>query len=562
MIRRILSRRRRGAMAVIAMVGMAPVTAMMSANLNTSQMVDDRRQMQDAADALANAHGAWTARALNIISMNNVTAAQLLTVAVGSEALSMTTNEIIVAAAAASAAITAHGGRECKPYSKVDAVLWSPLCGAWHSAIGLPAAYAAIRAMDINSDFDPMHGVETARKALDAIDGMNRALVARHPRAMSEIAQSHYAILDLDDHHFADPCNGPGVANCRRTNSRDGMALPLVEARTGFDGAYTRLAALMEFGTVNTDTTFLKRGFTQRLRGPLRVGGSRARPELDEHINNITEVGNILYEFDWFYRSSLSDMPKHPLHGPGTALFPRFDGFKTPPYRGAGFVDRRRNLLDFMHEMGRITVPLNEIALGIARLSPVNGFDRHFQSRQGTYLNLNPPVPNRRQDRTGNNSFYRFYTMMHMSVAMPDMRRLIPVSIIPPATAVEVPEIFQLPDISPIDPLPPIEPIAMPDEFRILAFGQKDKSQRFGERIMSSPVTGHTGYAQAGVFNPDGATLFTQNWQSRLMPATRLDNPRQAGSDLDRAARAAFDDLAADLRQVRTQSNWGRVHAH
>ena len=152
--------------------------------------------------------------------------------------------------------------------------------------------------------------------------------------------------------------------------------------------------------------------------------------------------------------------------------------------------------------------------------------------------------------------------MMHMSVAMPDMRRLIPVSIIPPATAVEVPEIFQLPDISPIDPLPPIEPIAMPDEFRILAFGQKDKSQRFGERIMSSPVTGHTGYAQAGVFNPDGATLFTQNWQSRLMPATRLDNPRQAGSDLDRAARAAFDDLAADLRQVRTQSNWGRVHAH
>ena len=548
-------------MAVIAMVGMAPVTAMMSANLNTSQMVDDRRQMQDAADALANTHGAWTARALNIISMNNVTAAQLLTVAVGSEALSMTTNEIIVAAAAATAAIKAHEGRECKPYSKIDAVLWTPGCIAWHEMINIPAAYAAIRAMDINSDFDPMHGVETARKALDAIDGMNKALAARHPRAMSEIAQSYYRLLDLDDHHFADPCNGPGVANCRRSNSRDGMALPLIEAKTGIDGAYTRLAALMQLGTVNTDTTFLKRGFTQRLKGPLRVGGSRARPELKEHINNITEVGNILYEFNWFYRSSLSDMPRHPLHGPGTALFPRFTGFKSFPYRGAPFVDRRRNVLDILHEVGRIAAPINETALGFARLAPI-GFDRHFRSRTGTYLMLNPPIPNRRQERVGNNSFYRFFTMLHMSVATPRARRLIPVSIIPYATAVEVPEIFQLPDISPIHPAPPVEPIAMPDEFRILALGQKDKSQRFGERIMSSPVISHTGYAQAGVFNPDGATLFTQNWQSRLMPATRLDNPRQAGGDLDRAATAAFDDLASDLQQVQTLGDWGRVHAH
>jgi hypothetical protein len=561
MIGKFLSRRRRGAMAVIAMVGMAPVTAMMSTNLNTSQMVDDRRQMQDAADALANTHGAWTARALNIISMNNVTAAQLLTVAVGSEALSMTTTEIIAAATAATTAIKAHEARECRPYSKVDAVLWTPACIAWHEMINLPAIYAAIRAMDINSDFDPMHGVETARKALDAIDGMNKALAARHPRAMSEIAQSHYRLLDLDDHHFADPCNGPGVANCSRRNSRDGMALPLIEAETGFDGAYTRLAALMQFGTVTTDTTFLKRGFTERLRGPLRVGGSRARPELDEHINNITEVGNILYEFDWFYRSTLSDMPRHPLHGPGTALIPRIDGIKSAPYRGAGFVDRRRNLLDVLHDAGRIAAPINEIALGLARLAPI-GFDRHFRSRTGTYLVLNPPVPNRRQDRTGNNSFHRFFTMLHMSVATPDVRRFIPVSIIPPATAVEVPEIFQLPGISPIHPAPPVEPIAMPDEFRILAFGQKAKSRRFGERIMSSPVTGHTGYAQAGVFNPDGATLFTQNWQSRLMPATRLDNPRQAGRDLDRAASAAFDDLASDLQQVRSSSSWGRVHAH
>ncbi len=55
MIRQFLSRRRKGAMAMVALAGMVPVTAMMAANINTSQMVDDRRQVQDAADALERA---------------------------------------------------------------------------------------------------------------------------------------------------------------------------------------------------------------------------------------------------------------------------------------------------------------------------------------------------------------------------------------------------------------------------------------------------------------------------------------------------------------------------
>ena len=370
MIRDFLTRRRKGAMAMVALVGMVPVTAMMSANLNTSQMVDDRRQMQDAADALATMHGTWTARALNIISMNNVTAAQLMTVAVGSEALSATTNELIVAAGLATAKIKAHGGKECKPYTKLDAILWSPFCVGWHEMINFPAYYATVRAMDINSDFDPLHGVETARKALDAIEGMNTSLAARHPRAMAEISEDYYQILELDDHHFADPCNGHGVANCDRTNSGDGMALPLVPAKAGPSGAYGRLAFLMKFGTQTSDTTFLKRGFTTPMKGPLRVGGSRARPELNEHINNITEIGNVLYEFNWFYQSALSDMPRHPAHGPGNALFPRFKGFKSFPYRGAPFRDRRIDLLDQLHTAGKFWDPINDAILGGLRYNP------------------------------------------------------------------------------------------------------------------------------------------------------------------------------------------------
>ena len=108
---------------MVALAGIVPVTAMMSANLNTSQMVDDRRQVQDAADALAAMHGAWTARALNIISMNNVTAAQLMSVAIGSEALFMTTTELILTAAAAEGHIAGHGATHCPPRSQGPAAL-------------------------------------------------------------------------------------------------------------------------------------------------------------------------------------------------------------------------------------------------------------------------------------------------------------------------------------------------------------------------------------------------------------------------------------------------------
>ncbi|MEM6389926.1 MAG: hypothetical protein AAF825_08825, partial [Pseudomonadota bacterium] len=93
-MRRWWAKRRRGALAMVALAGLVPVTAMLSANANSAQMVDDRRQAQDAADALASLHATWSARSMNIISMNNVTTAQLMSISVGAEALFLTTTEI------------------------------------------------------------------------------------------------------------------------------------------------------------------------------------------------------------------------------------------------------------------------------------------------------------------------------------------------------------------------------------------------------------------------------------------------------------------------------------
>ncbi|NNE81510.1 MAG: Tad domain-containing protein [Silicimonas sp.] len=556
MIRRLLSRRRKGAMAMVAIAGMVPVTAMMSANFNTSQMVDDRRQVQDAADSLSTTHGVWSARALNIISMNNVTTAQLLSVAVGSEALFFTTAELTTFSALATTHILTHEGTHCPPRSRepitaaIEAVIWSAPCVAWHTAVNVPAALAASRAADINSDFDPVHGIKTATKALEAIDGMNRALLARHPRAMSELAESYRSILDIDDHHFADPCNGFGVQNCRQNNSRDGMALPLEEAQIL---TYGKLWQVMMTGTTAVDTTFRTRGFPFG-KGPLTDGGTQRRPHLSDHINHVTGIGTALYDFKRFYSSRIAHLPRHPLAGPGNAFGGSNGGPGDPEDEESPFNDDTTDLLDTLTEVLEDIDDITQSVLRVLRNLPL-AYDRH-----PTWANLQG-----QQRRRGPNSFTRNFTMFHGLVMVPTVRDYFPVGFTFSdgfITTAPVPEITQLVDISQVQFPPLVDATRMPDAYRILTFAQKEKAKRLGSAVMTSPVTSHTGYSQTGLFNPDGASLYSQNWQMKLMPATRMDDPRQAGSDLAREATSAFDELAEQLRGVQNASSWDRVNAH
>ena len=552
-MRGFLQRRRRGALALVAVAAMVPVAGMMSANINTSQMVDDRRHSQDAADALAKAHGVWSARALNVISMNNVTAAQLFGVAVGSEALLWTTTELTIVATAAAGHIAGHAASQCRPYTSnpisiaVELAIWVPFCGAWHTAVGLPAAVALGRSIEIRDNFDPVHGVQTATKALEAIDGMNRALAARHPRAMAEIAGHYREVLEIDDHHFADPCNGDGVADCDSSNSRDGMALPLVEATAEARG---QLYLLTTLGTTVRDTTFAARGFDTGT-GPISAGGSSSRPQLKDYINHATEIGTALYDFDQFYKDRISDLPRHPLAGPGNAIGPGNRPPSESPDEETPFDDDTTALLEGLENIGEIT----EEVLRVLRNLPF-AFDRHPRGYP-----FNFPLAQGRRD---NNEFTRKFDMFHLAIMAGDLRDNIPVGLdgFTPVFAAPVPEIWELDGVGPVDPAPPIEPATMPESFHVLAFSEMELSTRRGTAILSSPVQSHTGYGQVGVYNPDGATLFTQNWQSRMMPATRLDDPSAMAGDLRRQATASFEELAESLGAVGSGSGWERVNAH
>jgi len=493
--RQMLLRRRKGAVAMVAVVGMIPAATILAANLNSGQMTNDRRVAQDAADALAMMHGQWTARALNIVSMNQVAATQAMTVAIGSEALDRTLQELEITAWKALGYIAGHAGANCPPRSGfpaniVEAAVWSVPCFAQHVYEGSQAVETLIETDRIERRYDPEHGIDLSHAALAAIEGMNRALFERHPRAMREIAQDYAQELGIDTWHFADPCVDAPGAPCDQTNSRDGMALPIEDG--GLD-ARIQFCAAMNLGTTTRFTTFATRGFPMG-QGPLQFGGSNGTPNVKEHINAESDIGQALEDFkEWYDDARL------------LAYIARFDDYpQSPPFQ----------------------------LIGEQNADGPNSFTRRFDAKELSVCAIGGSVTGPLND------------LIRMEIEAP------------------VPTMWVLRDMSPLNPLPPVRPEDMSAAFHILAYAQITADERVGTRVLGQSMEMQTAFGQVGVYNPDGADLFSQNWHSILMPASRVDDPRDAGQRLGQQATADFDDLAETLQRVTDLGTWGRVNAH
>jgi hypothetical protein len=493
--RQMLSRRRKGAVAMVAVVGMIPAATILAANINSGQMTNDRRVAQDAADALAMMHGQWTARALNMISMNQVAATQAMTVAIGSEALDGTLQELQLTAAGALGYIGGHAAANCPPRSGfpaniVEAVIWSTPCFLQHGYESIQAIESLIEARRINNEFDPEHGIEVSHLALEAIEGMNRALFERHPRAMREIAQDYAQELGIDTWHFADPCVDAPGATCDQTNSRDGMALPIEDGELA---GRIQFCLAMNIGTTSQFTTFATRGFPMG-RGPMQFGGSDGTPVVKDHINEESEIGEALEDFyDWYDDAQL------------LAYIYRLDDYpQTPPF---------------------------QLVPGQDADGP-NSFTRRFDAKELSACTIGESITGPLND------------LIAMEIEAP------------------MPTMWILRGMSTVDVMPPVRPEEMSGAFHILAYAQIESDERVGTRVLGQAMEELTAWGQVGVYNPDGADLFSQNWHSILMPATRADDPRDAGDRLDRQATADFDQLARTLQQVTDLATWGRVNAH
>lgn len=284
-----LNRKRPGYVVFVALIAMLPVSGVFLASMNAGQMTDDRATAQDGADALARMHATWSARSVNVIAMNQVAMTQLVSVQIGSEALDGTLTELSGYAWESLGFIGLHSVSQCPRFK------WWPIvaaCFGQHAYEGRHPARALSAVSRTRRAFDPVHGIKTSHRGLDALEAMNKAIVAQFPKRIAELAEDYLTDLDVDDVHFTDPCAGDGVTNCTQTNTRDGMALPIKRSAV----ARADACFAMELGTDVSRTAFHARGFP-RLKGPMSVGGSQKHPRLKPHIEDITKIWKYLEDF-------------------------------------------------------------------------------------------------------------------------------------------------------------------------------------------------------------------------------------------------------------------------
>lgn len=67
---------RRGQIAPLAVIGMIPLVMLLALIFNTSEQIVDKTRAQNAVDAAVITQATWTARSLNVMSMNNVALTQ------------------------------------------------------------------------------------------------------------------------------------------------------------------------------------------------------------------------------------------------------------------------------------------------------------------------------------------------------------------------------------------------------------------------------------------------------------------------------------------------------
>lgn len=298
-LRNASNRRRKGAIAVLAVVAILPITAMVSAHVNTGQMMEDRRRTQDAADSLAIMHATWTARSLNVISMNNVTATQMMTVAIGSQALEATLLELratirktegwialqdVKCAALATGVVTAPLAKACLKWN--DWALRKPLKPfKWYANL-------------IDLYYAPAWGIARSEKALGAIDRMNSKIVERFPEAMRDIGKDYAKLLRIDDFHFVTHCLEEGT--CGRRRQGQGMALPVKPQMVPLDFCEGMLHGSKSLAPIiEARKSFRERGFAAN-HGPMGNGG-RGRTHVREHIVNVTKIDFVMKAYKFYY---------------------------------------------------------------------------------------------------------------------------------------------------------------------------------------------------------------------------------------------------------------------
>jgi hypothetical protein len=492
----------RGAVAFITIVAAIPLTLLMFYMVNSAKAVNDRTRTQDAADMAVLAHAGEGARAMNTISMNQVSLTQAWTVT----ATAGTLNDLLIAQGllliAESAAVVANGAKYCKGPPP-----WIAICVARLAATEAVIVSHGVRALNINSRYKPNASYKVGKKSIKALNAMNNAVVDRYAKAAGFTASLVAKSANVRDMYFDKHCtSGCGNANITVKKHRMGMSLPV--DKNPYPKAQLNFCAALHFGTVGAaislpfpglssigaslkNGSYLKRKFPS-LKGPMR-SGKGGRASMTDYINRQTGIGSLLTDNYNLSRNKLT----------------LWIASSTWSYAKAGWPTKQKKDNNYYTQWMALKTAaacaapkaVGDIFTKMA-LSPIPSYDL-FHPKGVTVVKLFPSLADFTDD----------YKILGFTYRMPNKRW--------------VPKVFK---------------------------GPKSQQQK-----------GFYAYSQGLIFNPDEMGLYSQNWQAKLIPAKRMENQlgavTQRMGQLAQEGSSNFKDLQTDLNRVKSKASWGQVVA-
>lgn len=279
--------------------------------MNTSQSLHEKTRLQNTADSVAITHADWTARSLNVMSMNNVAITQMHAIMVTSTAWVATAAVLEVKAAAVVVKIAGSYGR-CSRLR-----FWPAVIACYAYLVGQQSGAAAVGAMVIKSELE-YKSIATAKKSFEllrALDKMNDDLFDSFPQRAGGAAAFLTAKNSADNFVFHPPCEQGLATSCRATRgAREGSDLPIYRPSQMADiakafssgGPLAAAAAVREMciaGLKGSEgqarQNYAAHGF-EKGSGPYGGGGADGKP-LPDHVNEASEIDAALVFFDGIF---------------------------------------------------------------------------------------------------------------------------------------------------------------------------------------------------------------------------------------------------------------------
>jgi hypothetical protein len=352
--------------------------------------------------------------------------------------------------------------------------------------------------------YQPWNGVSAGRATIQALNKMNDNLVDSLPARVGRVATNTIELNNIDSLFFYPPCHSG--SECNGARSMQGSSLPVGGRGSGF--AEMCLAA-MKGSDGSARLNFDRLGYP-RDKGPYTGGGSSDNPHVKDYISKETKSYDfsVLLDFSGHIELSLGEelarfKSKYPYPEWiwGTENSPLLQGTQT-------------------EDDNEFTRALEGAWNGICFAGGIGGL-------LGATIGGLLPTP---YMLAGGDGLVGLGNLLGLGGAMGTISAAC---------------------------------TRLPEDFHFLAYAARTTQSRISAGgVYISALPRDYAYGQSCVFNPQSLDLYTQDWQSKMMRATHMDQPGDVIAAMENQAPDPFSDLVEALKRAGNTDAFKIINVH